>query len=290
MNAAKVYSYGKINLSLDILGEEGGYHSIDSVVVTIDICDVIKISKRKKDKLVTITMHGMGSESIPFDENNAVKAAQAFIAQFDTCGVDITIFKNIPIGAGLGGSSADIAGVLNCMGKLFEIDDSLKIKDIADSLGSDCGYMLTGGYARIYGRGQLVQPIESALPLSLVLLIPNAPVSTAQCYKTYDKINVKPKPATQNVLLALAQNDVAALGKALGNSLLAPAICLNESIGNAKKQLQEFSPCGVSMTGSGSAVFAVCESEEFARYIVSRYRGECKIIQAKTHLPKREDK
>ena len=176
-------SYAKINLGLDITGASGGYHTLDSVVVTVDLADVIAVKKRKKDKLVSIAMHGRGSESIPFDDNNAVKAANAFISRYDTCGVDITVWKNIPVGAGLGGSSADVSGTLRALKRLFEIDDESGVKEIADSLGSDCGYMLYGGYARLFGRGEEVQLLDSDLSLDIGILVPSGGVSTAQCYK-----------------------------------------------------------------------------------------------------------
>jgi 4-diphosphocytidyl-2-C-methyl-D-erythritol kinase len=287
MDYARIKSYAKINLSLDITGTENGFHQLDSVVTTIDIFDLITAKKRKKDKLVTILMHGMGSESIGFEENNAVKAAEAFISKFDVCGVDLTIYKNIPMGAGLGGSSADVAGVLNCLAKLFEVDDEAEIKAIADSLGSDCGYMLHGGYARMNGRGDRVELLESNLKLNLVLLLPSTPVSTPKCYAMYDKLNNQNSNSTQDMLGAIEKNDLVGVGKALSNALINPAICLNEDVGKAIDELKDFDPLGVNMTGSGSCVYALFENEQFCSYAISRYKGKYKILQTKTFLPKR---
>jgi 4-diphosphocytidyl-2-C-methyl-D-erythritol kinase len=287
MDYAKIKSYAKINLSLDITGTENDYHLLDSVVTTIDMFDLISIKKRKKDKLVTISMHGMGSESIEFDDNNAVKAGEKFIEKFDVCGADITIYKNIPMGAGLGGSSADVAGVLNCLAKLHNIDDEASIKAIANSLGSDCGYMLHGGYARMKGRGERVELLDSNLKLNLVMLIPQTPVSTPKCYAMYDKLNAENPNCTQYMLGAIEKGDVAEVGKALSNALITPAICLNEDVGKAIEELKSFDPLGVNMTGSGSCVYALFENEQFCSYAVSRYKGKFKIIQTKTFIPKR---
>ncbi len=180
MNTVRVKSYAKINLTLDILGVKDGYHMIDSVVASIDLCDVIT-AKKRRDDLVSVTMHGEGSESIEHGDNNAAKAAEAFVKKFETSGADVTVWKNIPMGAGLGGSSADVAGVLNAMAKLYKIDDFAAVKGIADSLGSDCGYMLTGGWARLSGRGEAVKRLDSNLKLVIGLLVPKSGVSTAQC-------------------------------------------------------------------------------------------------------------
>lgn len=288
MDYVRVKAYAKINLSLDITGVSGGYHNLDSVVTTIDIYDLITIRKRKKDKLVSIVMHGMDSEGIPFEKNNAVKAAERFIAEFDTCGADITIYKNIPMGAGLGGSSADVAGVLNALKKLHGVEDDQKIKDIADSLGSDTGYMLTGGYARITGRGEIVQPLDSNLKLNLLLLVPKTPVSTPECYRAYDRINCRRPQTSNDVERAVLANDLQALGKSLSNALMPAAAHLNPDVIRAAEELFELSPLGVSMTGSGSCVFALFENDQFSAYAYSRYRGKFTATLTKTYLPVRE--
>ena len=198
MNYIRVRSYAKINLSLDVLGVRDGYHLIDSVVTTIDICDIIAVKKRK-DELVSITMRGMGSEDIPYERNNAVKAAEAFISAYSTTGADITVWKNIPMGAGLGGSSADAAGVLNALGALYGVDDAVGIKAIADSLGSDTGYMLTGGYARISGRGEIVRPLGCDLKLDLALIIPSSGVSTGTAMPLMEPSHAKSMPCSLRV-------------------------------------------------------------------------------------------
>lgn len=283
-------SFAKINLSLDITGRSGGYHLLDSVVVTVDIADVIAVKKRKRDKLVGITMHGYNSESIPFEDNNAVKAAEAFIAKYDVCGVDITVWKNIPVGAGLGGSSADVAGVLRAMKKLFTIDDIQGIKEIADSLGSDCGYMLFGGYARLGGRGEQVELLDSDVRLDIGLLVPKSGVSTAQCYAKFDETEITDSPSSGSVCSAVLNKDIYALGKSVKNDLYTPAAALNREVLSAFKELADFAPLGVCMTGSGSAVYAIFENDSFARYAQSRYNGKSTFILTKTKLLGREDK
>ena len=283
-------SYAKINLSLAITGLSGGYHMLDSAVVTIDLADVITVKKRKKDKLVSIAMHGMGGENIPFENNNAVKAALSFIQKYDTCGVDITVWKNIPMGAGLGGSSADVAGVLRAMKKLHNLDDDPGLKTIADSLGSDCGYMLYGGYARLKGRGDKVEFIDSSLSLDIGLVVPKGGVSTAQCYCEYDALKNAGGNSAQSAVTAVISGDKQALGGALHNDLYVPAVGINGDVRTAFEELSAFAPLGVSMTGSGSAVFALFENDSFARYAQSRYRGNGTFILTKTKLPRREDK
>lgn len=287
MNYVRVKAYAKINLTLDITGVQGGYHMIDSAVASIDLADVIT-AKKRKDGLINVVMHGEGSENIPAESNNAVKAGERFVSEFGCNGADITVWKNIPLGAGLGGSSADVAGVLKAMAKLYQEDDFGRVKAIADGLGSDCGYMLTGGYARISGRGEKVEGIESDLKLNLVLLVPKGGVSTAECYALSDGLS-KGGYATENAVSALISRDERGLCQSLNNHLYGAAVKLNPAVEEAYSQLKEFDPLGVNMTGSGSGVYAVLENDQFSQYIKSRYRGRHRLILTKTIIPKRED-
>lgn len=288
MNYVRVKSYAKINLTLDITGIQGRFHTVDSVVASVDICDVIT-AKKRKDKNVTVTMHGEGSENIPYEYNNAAKAAEAFVEKFATCGADITVWKNIPIGAGLGGSSADAAGVLNAMARLYKTDDFGALKELADGLGSDCGYMLTGGWARLGGRGETVKKLNSSLKLDVGILVPQGGVSSAQCYRRCDSF---PKEIFTSGLAesAVVSGDKRLLCKCLSNGLTKAAEQLNCGVSECIQQLKAFDPLGVNMTGSGSAVFAVFENDQFLQYARSRYRGKNKFIATKTVLAVKEEK
>ena len=90
MNTAKIKSYAKINLTLDIVGEANGYHLLDSFVASLDLYDLVVVRKRK-DKLISVTMRGMGSEGISPEENNAAKAGEAFVERFGTSGANIAV-------------------------------------------------------------------------------------------------------------------------------------------------------------------------------------------------------
>ena len=285
----QVKAYAKLNLTLDITGAKNGFHLIDSVVTTVDIYDLISVSKRK-DRLVTIAMHGLGCESIPYENNNTVKAAQAFIEKFNTTGADITVYKNIPMGAGMGGSSADAAGVLNALKKLYKITDEEGVIEIANSVGSDTAYMLKGGYARLTGRGEEVKPINSKLKLDFLIFLPKEGVSTAECYKRFDKLEKTNGRYSGNAENALLNGDVAMLCKNLNNDLFAPAISLCSAIKTEYENALCFSPEGVNMTGSGSAVYVIFQNAEFCRWAQSRYFGKARVIQTKTVIPVNKQK
>ena len=281
MESVRIKAYAKINLTLHITGTEKGYHMLDSLVASVDLFDLITIKKRK-DKLISVTMHGMGSETIPPGSNNAVRAGELFVERFKTTGADITVYKNIPMGAGLGGSSADCAGVINGLAKLYKIDDFAGLKLLADQTGSDTRYMLTGGWARLFGRGDTVKAIDSALKLYILLLVPNGGVSTAQCYSLFDRLGTL-GGSSEEAERAVVDCDIERLAGELSNSLMPPAVSLSGEIKSCIEQLQDFSPLAVNMTGSGSGVYALFENKEMCAYAKSRYRGRAKayILEVK---------
>lgn len=287
MNTVKIKSYAKINLTLEILGVEGGYHLLDSFVASVDIFDLIVLKKRK-DKLSRVIMRGMGSESIPPEKNVALRAAELFSETFGTGGAEVTVYKNIPIGAGLGGSSADAAGVLNGMAQLYGVEDREKLKNIADSLGSDTGYMLSGGFARMQGRGEKITPLELDKRLYFLLLCPPEGVSSKACYQKYDELPRTlewRESMTEGCIAALRQNDISEGGRYLTNDLFVPALHINPDVETARREALSFSPFGATMTGSGSGVLALFETKELCEWAKSRYRGKFRAYVVSTVTP-----
>lgn len=288
MVSVRIKAYAKLNLTLDLLGVKDGYHELDSLVCSVDLFDLICAKKRKKDGLVNVYMHGMGCETLPPEQNNAYKAACAFVETFQTCGADIHVYKNIPVGAGMGGSSADAAGVLNAMAKLYGVTDTVALKRIADGLGSDTGYMLTGGFARLRGRGEQVEPLGACPRLHFLVLVPEGGVSTAKCFALSDEEEERICGRTPVAQEYLRHGDVASLGATLSNGLYSAAVRLNQGVEQAMHDLLEFSPLGACMTGSGSAVYALFESEELCKWAKDKYRGRAKALCVKTVEPSKK--
>ena len=289
MFPVRIKAYAKLNLTLDLVGEEGGYHMLDSLVCSVDLFDVIWASKRR-DGQINLTMHGLGCETLPLEENNAYKAARAFVQTFSTNGADIRIYKNIPLGAGMGGSSADAAGVLNAMAKLYAIKDTVALKAIADSLGSDTGYMLTGGFARLNGRGEKVRPIGACLQLNFLVLVPDGGVSTAKCFALCKGETEERERRTHAACEALQAGNLADLGASFQNALYPAAVQLNPRVAQAAEELKSLSPLGVCMTGSGSGVFALFETEELCKWAQSKYQGKAAAFCVKTVEPTKKSK
>ncbi len=289
MNSVKLKSYAKVNLTLEIVGRENGYHVLDSLVCSIDVFDTLVLRKRK-NTLSSVTMHGLGSETIPPERNNALRAAEAFSERFQTNGADITVFKDIPIGAGLGGSSADVSGVLNGMAKLYGVTDRTALKTLADELGSDTGYMLSGGFARMQGRGEKIFPLRTKKELYMLLLCPKTSVSAGACYRAYDELpsTDEKESLTGKAVTALLEENINDVGRYLTNDLFTPAASLNAEVKTAYEEMLSFSPLGAVMTGSGSCVIGLFESRELCFWAQSRYKGACGTIVARSVVPEYE--
>ena len=251
----------KLNLTLNVLGALNGYHIIDSVVTSVDIFDVVDVISRA-DKRVTVS----GLTQVATEQNTAYKAAYGFVKQFDTFGVDISIAKHIPLGAGMGGSSADAAAVVYCMCKLFNVDlDDNKVKRLCAELGSDINYMLRGGLARLHGKGDDVEYHKLGSPLYFALTTFDTSMSTAQVYSQFDKLTTDQVYIDNNALIKVLQSRKACdVSECFNNHLQVATASLNNY---ACDYLQFCSKHGLksNMTGSGSAYYVSCHDEQSAR-------------------------
>ncbi len=256
MKKAKVKTNAKVNLTLDVLGVKDGYHQINSLVASVSIADAITVKKRK-DKEISLKILGKKLDCKK-EENSAFKAAVLFRDTFDTLGVDIIVNKKIAVGGGLGGSSADAAGVLNAMKILFNVEKS--VKDLADSLGSDTGYMLSGGYAEISGRGEKVDKLNLNKKLYLLIAVLDKGILAKDSYKEFDRQNKGYEPITKKAVSLLKKDKIKEFIKVIKNDLEQASCVLLKEI---KRVIDIMSAVGKGvMTGSGSSVFALFERKK----------------------------
>ena len=248
----------KINLTLDVLGVTGGFHDLESMVASIDVYDKITVTKRT-DRVITLKCKGLPVDCAPVD-NNAYRAAKLFMERFNTTGVNIVIEKNIPVGGGLGGSSADIVGVLKCMQALFEKSEDLT--DIANDLGSDCAYMLNGGFATMRGRGDKVEKLNIDKTLYLILIPEQKSTSARLVYKAFDDMQKSFSPCTALALKALNDGDMHKFLAVIKNDLTDSALSQVPEMNANLTALKKAGAPVALMTGSGSCVYALFENEK----------------------------
>lgn len=260
----------KINLNLCITGiYPDGYHKLDMLLSSIDIYDTITVLRRN-DNFINCYLGSKKSN----EKNTACKAAAAVVAAFGTNGADIYIKKGIPFSAGLGGSSADAAGVLYAFNELYNLGGLKNLETIALAIGSDVPYMMYGGLALVSGRGEEIKKIPSKINLKLLVVKGKDGISTKNVYGQYDKLNIKLSSAQ-----AYSGGTFEALDFELVNDLQQPAVSLCPEIENNISLLKTYTS-KVLMTGSGSAVYGIFSNKEVLRkayYEIKNKVYYCKI-------------
>ena len=188
MKFIKVKRPAKINLKLKVVAKRpDGFHNIESVMQTINLYDFLDVNVEKSD-YNEILLSGMSTD-IPYDERNIVyKAVNLFLNKLHLVNTKVTVFitKNIPVSAGLGGGSADAAGVIYALNKIY--DDKLteaQMHKLCSELGSDLNVCLKGGRLLCQGRGEIITPIEFE-PFKVSLIKPkNLGISAKEAYQKY---------------------------------------------------------------------------------------------------------
>lgn len=268
MEQVKVIAPAKINLSLDITGvDEKGYHLLDMVMQTISVFERITLTKQDD-----ITMSS-NAKFIPTDSRNtAVKAAVKFFEYTGIKGgVNIHIKKTVPIKAGMAGGSADAAGVIVGLNKLYNAGlTTEQMCEIGLMCGSDIPFMIHGGTKRIQGTGDIILPAPHMPHCHIVVCMPTKGVSTPQAYANYDEMGVKTLVENEKLLKAMEENNLAEMAKYMANDLEKAAG--SDETEPIKKLLLDLGAIGSMMTGSGAAVFGVFDDEAKAEQAAKTIR------------------
>ena len=276
MKKTKVKIPAKLNLTLNVLGLEAGYHQIESLVCSISLYDTITV-KSRSDGSIRLKCEGIPLDC-PTTNNNAYITAEKLSKKYNLSGVDLLVRKGIPVGGGLGGSSADIAGVINACKKHFKFTDDLT--EFASDLGSDCAYMLKGGYALLKGRGEKVEFLNLNKRLYFLIVACDKSVSARECYARFDALGKAGLNQTELAVDLLKKGDIKGLVSVINNDLELPACEIENKIALNLGALRAVS--NGFMTGSGSATFAVFErkKQRDRAYKLLKYRFGKDLIKA----------
>ena len=262
-------AYAKVNLTLDVLGKrDDGYHDLKSVMQTLSIRDDIEIDvgTGKPWKLLCDV------ESIPTDERNlAWKAAKVYCEAMnkDPDGLEIRITKRIPVEAGLGGGSADAAAVLRALNRHY--GDPLSIMALAElgaEVGSDVPFCVLGGTCMCEGRGERLRVLPN-MPDDCIIVVckPDFGVSTPELYQKIDRTAIAHRPDNKAMERALQEGDIGAVANQIYN-VFDPVVTADHlELNYIKSIMNSYGSLGQQMTGSGSAVYAIMPSFEYAAVV-----------------------
>lgn len=277
-------AFAKINLTLDVLGKRpDGYHDIETVMQSVSLFDLVIIDKTES-KGIRITTN---IRSLPCNEKNiAYKAAALFFEETGVPGgVKMLFHKNIPIGAGLAGGSADGAAVLVSMNRLFGNPLSEKrLMELGARVGADVPFCIRCGTAVARGIGERFSPAPHTPGLPLLIVKPEGSISTAEMYEAIDDGIITKRPDTGRMLEALGSARTENIASELCNVMERPAIERCPAIGEIKKKMIGCGALGAAMTGSGSAVFGIFSSKRDADAAVSYFSDDFKNVYSVTTI------
>ena len=242
-------AYAKLNLTLDVTGRRpNGYHDIDSVMQTISLHDLIWI-ERTDCRVFDVVGPAIEGENLVL---KAARELEGYVGR--ALPFTIRLFKRIPMGAGLGGGSADAAVFLRAANLLYDLKlKPAELVEIATAVGQDVPFLLSGGTGRATGLGSTVEPLP-AVPSSWRFLVvcPPVEISTRAVYEAVDG-SVPSARRTPGLLAALqAPTREASL---FGNDLEPASRRLFPQLDEAVNRLQPVMP-GMTMSGTGAALFA----------------------------------
>lgn len=262
LRSLTIPAFAKINWSLHVLGKrDDGYHEIDTVLQTVSLHDTLTFEETNDDAIRL----WCDDTSVPVDKTNLVWRAAAALRERYSIGrgVKIRLEKRIPAEAGLGGGSSDAAATLIALARLWKIESSADdLSQIAESLGSDVPFFLDGGTARATGRGNMIEPLEDAPQNHLLIIKPNANISTAKAYRTLNSRALTSSNSKPILFRSQASEFSASIDpKALQNDFEQVVFALEPEIERAKAALLKSGARAAMLSGSGSAVFGIFENQ-----------------------------
>jgi 4-diphosphocytidyl-2-C-methyl-D-erythritol kinase len=262
----------KVNLFLEVVGKRpDGYHELTTLMLAVSLYDTLEIREVEKHNEVRLACDHPNLSTGP--DNLVCRAAQVVR---ERCGVrkglEIRLWKRIPMAAGLAGGSTDAAATLAGLNQLYRLGlDRQELIRLGGELGSDVSFFFAPPAAWCTGRGEIVQPVTLGRPLDLVLVCPPAGLSTAQVFG-----RLKVPDGTRDgraIRQALAAGDVETMGRELRNRLQPAAEELCPAVAEWCGRLARTRPLGQLMTGSGSTVYALARDPVDALRITRELRS-----------------
>lgn len=260
-------AYAKINLGLNIIDKDkkDSYHTVDMINLPIELHDRIEIEMLPYgfDTLIT-----SDDRELPTDEKNIVyKVEKALREKYNYQEkFRIHIHKSIPVGAGLGGGSADGAAVLIGLNKLLKLKlSTAELCEIGMKIGSDIPFSIRNAPMRVQGKGNILTPVKMKKSYNILILSPKKGLSTKEVYIKYDEVGASPSSNIDGLIEALATDNEKLMHESLGNQLEKAAIEIYPELIQIKQSMENEGLKPSMMTGSGSTLFYISNNLKLMR-------------------------
>jgi 4-diphosphocytidyl-2-C-methyl-D-erythritol kinase len=262
----------KLNLFLEVLGKRpDGYHALETLMVAVDLFDTLEL-RPLAGGAIELECEPPGLPTGP--ENLVYKAAERLRASANRpeLGAAIRLTKRIPAQAGMAGGSSDAATTIQGLNEVWKLGlGTAELARVAAEVGSDVAFFLQPPAAWCTGRGEVVEPERGGRAFDFVVVNPPVGVSTAAAFRAL-QVPATPRSgaATRDAFRA---GDANALGASLFNRLQGPAFGLAPLVEVVYRRLAGLNPAGCLMSGSGSAVFALCRNRADAVQLAAAFRA-----------------
>lgn len=268
----------KINLSLDVIGKRcDGYHLMKMVMQTVSLFDIITVIQNKSQR-ISISCNDLRA---PTDKSNLVyKATEQFFKyiNLENQGIEIVIDKNIPMQAGLGGGSADAAGMLVALNELYSTKLSEKeLCSIGEKLGADVPFCIVGGTALAEGIGEIITPLPYFNDCVILIAKGKEGIKTPEAFKKIDNLASIKHPKTDEMISSIASRNINKVALLCENVF--EQVTVNKEITMIKKtMINNGALCSV-MSGSGSAVFGIFAEKHNASVCLENLQNNVEFVQ-----------
>jgi 4-diphosphocytidyl-2-C-methyl-D-erythritol kinase len=269
LGSVRVDCNAKINLYLRILSKrDDGYHNIETLFHSICLHDTLGL--RAADSGISVVCN---DDMVPLDgSNTAVRAARTILKKTGR-GLRIRIDKRIPVGSGLGGGSADAAGVLVGVNLLYGLGFSVSdLEQMAAGVGADVAFLVRGGCAVGRDRGERLEHLKPLPAMPVLLVVPQLSISTAWAYGSYKIELTRDKGRLSMVTSALGGRDSSSLFGLLENGFESVVFEKYPLVKELKEDLIGYGARAALMTGSGPVVFGLFEKEGDAEACKGRFQ------------------
>jgi 4-diphosphocytidyl-2-C-methyl-D-erythritol kinase len=270
MRKVRLNAYAKVNFALDVIGlRVDGYHDIATVMQSISLSDEIEIERIAEG--FEFTFEPEGAEIGPPERNTAYVAWKSL--QRLTGGVlpaSVRLRKWIPVGAGLGGGSADAAAVLVGLNQLFDLGlRADELREVGARVGADVPFCISGGTALGEGVGEMLTTLPGPPTQHLVLAKPHRSADTGEIYRAHDAAGAESARCVEPVVSALQSRSLRDLAASVGNDLTSVTSDLVPEVAALERELLAREALGAAMSGSGTAVYGIFDDEGAAERVAN---------------------
>jgi 4-diphosphocytidyl-2-C-methyl-D-erythritol kinase len=275
----------KINLGLEVIRRRAdGYHDINTVFIPLDLYDEILL-RLLDDGRIELRVEG-NDELGAGPDNLCIRAAIALRERLgcEELGLDITLTKRIPMGAGLGGGSSDAASILLGAASLWGDTQGVPrpiLHEIAASLGSDVPFFLLGGAAQASSRGEDLRPLDITLPYTVLLVNPGIHVPTPWAYGMVGRTDERPA-SDLPALIDQGMRSPELLRTAILNDFEPAIFNAHPLLAELKERLYAHGALFALMSGSGSTMFGLFSDAEGAEKAAGHFKDYWSVVASQT--------